>query len=188
MKIEQITIQDFDEVHYLFHRYINTGIGIDTYLNHLFLEETMLGLKCMLDDTCISAILICSQGIRFTIPKPELEKKISLIAGEEPVYTIDAIITRKPYRDLKLQHRLFKKMSALLRERNINWVLLEQWIKAGQTQSDYSVDSHFQTKYDLGVFPNFYGDIMYYNIICPICKDKPYCNCGASISLYHGLL
>lgn len=188
MKIQEITKEDFKEIRFLFYHYLNSGKGIDFYLNNLFFNETMTGLKYVTDDNSIAAVLICSESIAFTIPKPELEKKVADIVGNDLVYTIDAIITKETYRNMKLQHKLVNEMNSLLKEKSINWILLEQWIKAGQLDCNFSLDSHYQTKYNLGIFPDFYHDITEHHIICPVCKDMSNCCCGANINLYQGLL
>lgn len=179
MKISYIEASDRPEIQALYEHYLNSGPGMIPYFDCLFGVKKRIGLKSTQGGKIIASFL-CSEGVSFTVPHPELLERVLTITGPEPVYTVDMIFTDPVHRHNGIQSILSTLVMEELSARGVRWLLVEHWIKTGQTEPDFGI---LRTNYiELGSFTEYYREIRNHGIVCPICGA--FCSCGAKIILY----
>ncbi|MDD3415548.1 MAG: hypothetical protein PHY47_16325 [Lachnospiraceae bacterium] len=88
---EPVSIDDLDEITYLYETYLNSGNSIHSYLASGMEDCDYVGFKAVCEGKIVGLVSGRS-GIDFTYPHPELEEEIHNHFKDVILYTPDALI------------------------------------------------------------------------------------------------
>lgn len=183
----QLTLEDLEEVFYLYTAYLNYGGGVRPHLNAVLQNPSTIAFKSTDDAGGITGVAIYTAGISLSGGHTALHQKIAELTRDAVVYTGDALFVAEAARNRRLAHRLNQLAKAEMRARvaaqsATGYVLHELWVHPdGNAPARRVVQSVYGISMDLGVCENFYVDFDRYGYLCPICKKN--CVCSAQLVL-----
>jgi GNAT superfamily N-acetyltransferase len=179
-KIQHITHADMDELVLLHSIYLNYGEGIRPHFESILNNPKTVALKYVYQNEIVG-VLIYTEGIALSGEHHDLEKDIRKKAGDQIVYTGDAVLVKKDYRSMNIAAALYEEAVTELRGQGASLVLHELWVYPDGKIPAQKVLNHYSAHQFLGQFEGFYKDFYHYGYVCPICGE--HCICAATLYL-----
>ena len=180
MELLDFKKSDLNELISFYKRFLNDGEELFSSIRDACRADEYFGSKAV-DKGKTVGFFTFQKGALFTCPHPELLKKISDIAGDKNIFTVDSLMILPEYRRLGVANSMAVRNSGLLRERNADFLMAESWIYPDGRAPSLKIYENmgevvFKKKTLL-----FYKDAFSLGITCPICGD--HCRCGAWVLL-----
>ncbi len=180
MELLDFKNSDLDELISFYKRFLNDGEDLFSSIRDACRADKYFGSKAV-DKGRTVGFFTFQKGVLFTCPHPELLKKISDVAGDKNTYTVDSLMILPEYRRLGVAKAMAGRNSAILRERNADFLMAESWIYPDGRAPSLKIYENMGEVVFKEKIPLFYKDAFSLGITCPICGD--HCRCGAWVLL-----
>ena len=146
-------------------------------------EGRYFGVKAVADDGRIAAFYTYTDDcVDFTVPHPELERRIREIVGRNKVITGDAMFVEPEFRHRGIATELSHQMIAHAKARGVRYLVTEAWMHPDAEIPARQTLLHYGTVVMEETIPMFYRGMEKYGMECPICGRS--CRCGAQVQLH----
>ena len=180
MEYRPLTDRDIPLITKLYAQWLNGGQIIGDDIRDAWKRDAYFGSIAWIEDR-VAGIFTMREGLQFTYPHPDLEAELRALAGEQKIYTSDALLVLPEFRTEGIAHHLIRHTIEQLRRRTPGLVMTEIWIYPdGRCPAREPLETIGTLIYRRRV-PLFYKDLSRYGITCPICGTR--CVCGAWVEL-----
>ncbi len=181
LRYSEIGPEDIDAISTMTERYLTHGHYIRRAITREASRHNYYGVKVQ-DGEQMVGFLTFKEGIDFTLPHAELERKIRDMTAGGMVVNGDAVFVNPAYRKGGLGGEMMRRSLSIMRAMGAEYLLLEFWIYPDRKiPALYLPDANLKILYEERL-ERFYRDLPRYGMSCPICGEN--CQCGALIRLF----
>ena len=180
MDYRKIGAEDVEVIAIMTAHYLTEGEYVVNSIRKAAARGIYFGVKAM-EGGRMTGYLTLRSGIDFTVPHPELERKIRGLAREEEICTGDAFYVSPQFRRRGIGSELTRLSRQYMVSLGFRYFMGELWIHPdGGIPAGTPTELYGQTIFEEYV-PLFYKDLPRYGMRCPICGEN--CRCGAVLRL-----
>lgn len=182
MEYSEVQREDIDFIAHKIEEELTHG---DAIINEIFRkrdEGRYHGVKVVDDGRIIGFYTYTDDCIDFTMPHPELERRLRDMIHGGKVITGDALYLEPAYQHHGIATEISHRLIAHAKERGAKYLVTEAWMHPDGEIPARETLLHYGTVVYEEDIPMFYEGMEEFGMTCPICGDK--CVCGAQVQLH----